>query len=1013
MGLLGEGHSALVHDILSRLDRLVAGDVSLPRVIVLEGGSGTGKSRVVREVYRSLQGCQPSPGYWPALLESDRPVADAGSDPMPARKRLGPSTAGFVWPADALPSFAWWVFDCDRMPKGDLLDVIAQAGPALRAHLPAVRLAWRDAAGWQARMSGGREQVIARAREALAEGGVEAVDQLLAATNVWIPGLGLGLKWLRQAGSIHAVHRGEIAVLKREFPLGGEMAEERNSAAVELAELLGRIAHPRVPAIVVVEDLHLLGAELDEFLTIVAQRDADHPVLVIGTAWPEGKHNKDYDRWVRKTKLAGNLEYRAMPDLDRTDLITLLRRYAPGTSDEAAARVLVRYSNPLALQLYLTLDDIQDQITDGGGALTANPDELAQLPDTIRGLYNLRWSELPSHIRTTLSYVAATLPSDQPSWPYFPVIVLNAIQTAGVPMPEVGIGAALSDSVTPYAWIDIDQAGLHHFREALLGEIARHHLSRKSRNLLEGRTTEVLRSHFDELRGSGSWVEATEENLHCARWLVALTCDEADCPGADAAALILVARADADAHRPAIAVQRLGSRDWQFAVLPDHPNTLTTRRLFAHWLGEAGRAEEAVTQLQRLLTDHTKVLGPDHLDTQSTVAVLTYWLAEAGRFEEAGPLLVQLFTDQIRVLGPDHPDTLLTRNNLAHLLGEAGQPDEAAVWFRQLLMDQIRVLGPDHLYTLLTRNNLAQSLAEAGRVEEAVTQLKQLLTDETQLLGPDHRHTLTTRGSLASALGQAGRVEEAMTEFRELLADRLRVLGPEHPVTLSTQANLAYWLGLTGRVEEAVTELQQVLTDQTRVIGPDQPNTLSTRNNVAGFLAQTGRVEEAVAEFRQLLADQTRVLGPDHPDTLATRHNLAAWLGEAGRSEEAVTQFRELLTDQTRVLGSDHPNALSTRNNLAGFLGDTGRADEAVTEFRQLLTDQTRVLGPDHPDTLSTRNNLGAYVGYAGRVEEAVTQFRELLTDRTRVLGPDHPDTLTTRHNFAYWLGVVGDVEEA
>ena len=62
------------------------------------------------------------------------------------------------------------------------------------------------------------------------------------------------------------------------------MAERRNSAALELAKLLGRVAHPRVPAIVVVEDLHLMGQELDEFLSVVAQRNPDRPVLVIGTA---------------------------------------------------------------------------------------------------------------------------------------------------------------------------------------------------------------------------------------------------------------------------------------------------------------------------------------------------------------------------------------------------------------------------------------------------------------------------------------------------------------------------------------------------------------------------------------------------------------------------------------------------------------------------------------------------------------------------------------------------------
>ena len=130
------------------------------------------------------------------------------------RKRLGPPVPGFVGPADGLPSFAWWVFDCGRMPKGDLLDVIARAGPARRAHLLAVRLAWRDATGWPTRVRAQQQQIIAHARETFTEGGLEAVDQLLATLNLSIPGLGLGLSWLKQATAGYAISQEEITALR-------------------------------------------------------------------------------------------------------------------------------------------------------------------------------------------------------------------------------------------------------------------------------------------------------------------------------------------------------------------------------------------------------------------------------------------------------------------------------------------------------------------------------------------------------------------------------------------------------------------------------------------------------------------------------------------------------------------------------------------------------------------------------------------------------------------------------
>ena len=66
-GLLGAGHQALVSRLLNLLDQVVAGNNEVPRVVLLTGEQGTGKSRIVREVYRVLQAAQPAPAYWPTL----------------------------------------------------------------------------------------------------------------------------------------------------------------------------------------------------------------------------------------------------------------------------------------------------------------------------------------------------------------------------------------------------------------------------------------------------------------------------------------------------------------------------------------------------------------------------------------------------------------------------------------------------------------------------------------------------------------------------------------------------------------------------------------------------------------------------------------------------------------------------------------------------------------------------------------------------------------------------------
>ena len=51
---------------------------------------------------------------------------------------------------------------------------------------------------------------------------------------------------------------------------------------------------------------------------------------------------------------------------------------------------------------------------------------------------------------------------------------------------------------------------------------------------------------------------------------------------------------------------------------------------------------------------------------------LAVTFGDTGRAEEAITASQTLLTDQLRILGPDHPNTLNTRNNLQHLRTLAG-----------------------------------------------------------------------------------------------------------------------------------------------------------------------------------------------------------------------------------------------------------------------------------------------------------------------------------------------------
>lgn len=95
-------------------------------------------------------------------------------------------------------------------------------------------------------------------------------------------------------------------------------------------------------------------------------------------------------------------------------------------------------------------------------------------------------------------------------------------------------------------------------------------------------------------------------------------------------------------------------------------------------LGGIGLVVAARDHFQRLLTDMVRVFGPDHPDTRTTRWLFALWRGKAGDAGGAAATFEQLLTDQLRVLGQDHPDILYTRSELAYWRVEAGDPGGAA-----------------------------------------------------------------------------------------------------------------------------------------------------------------------------------------------------------------------------------------------------------------------------------------------------------------------------------------------
>jgi hypothetical protein len=105
-------------------------------------------------------------------------------------------------------------------------------------------------------------------------------------------------------------------------------------------------------------------------------------------------------------------------------------------------------------------------------------------------------------------------------------------------------------------------------------------------------------------------------------------------------------------------------------VGPEHPDTLYVRASLAHWTGQAGDAAAARDQYEALFPVAERVLGPEHPDTLETRGNLARWIGEAGDPAGAHELLSALLPVRERVSGPEHPDTLQIRKNLSYWTGK-------------------------------------------------------------------------------------------------------------------------------------------------------------------------------------------------------------------------------------------------------------------------------------------------------------------------------------------------------
>ena len=1021
--LLGP-HVQIVDDLLKQLRDIQNGDTASPRVVVLEGPSGVGKTRIIQELYQKLRENDP---YWPPMQEPVR-VETAGADPMAARKLVAPNPKDFTWPAGALPSFGWWGLNCERLSRGSYLDAVAELRPQLDAHTVPLMLALEERrSSWEklAAFAAPLKKTLRELRTTYSEEGTtQAIDGVLellieGATGASVsldlvaPGLAtlvkLGWRGLK-ASNERALNQDD---LRMTIDQGERVRRQHQSRSVELAQALANFTHSGFPVVVAVEDIHLMGDDFSKFLsTLVARKE--RRIMVVATTWPERNAEDPFSQWLEDAEEADTAVRIAVPNLDEEDLVLLVKSHAPNTTDNVARAVATQLPNPHYVKLWLTVPSIQRQIQLHGDAVVLGDSGLT-VPHDIHEILRLRWRSLESHIQQALCLAVAINPIEDPLCSFVPGVLEDLAASSNfLNSKEISEGAVRA--VDPALWCRLSE-GVEAFTEALLAERCRDEIGQQFATEEVEEFIAQLRGitsrHIKNEAGDGISMPLVPRALNLALWQRRLPAENRSTE--DVIVLSTLALFAQQQYDYTTAIAHITDAINAAEQLPefDPLHLLELRGLHAMFLGDSGRPAEAADVLERLLSVDSEVLGQDNPTRLMLRGNLALMLARSGKIEDGIKRYETLYKDCMRIVGDEARETLIARGNLASLRGESGCNQEAVDELDRLLDDATRIFGVNDPITLNTRSSLAFQLGKVGRLEKALEQFRNLLIDQTRLLGAEHPGTLDTRNNIAFVLFELGRVRDAVNEYKALLDDRSRILGTVHPSTLNTQGNLAFALGSAGQIGQAIEQFKMLRKRITRVLEPDHPDTLRACRNLAGWLSEDGQVDKAIEQLTVLRKRITRVLGADHPDTLATRAALLTVMRRAHRYDEAMTMLTPLLADQLRVLGPDNPLTLRTRSTRASLRGDLGQINDAIVEFESLYDDQVRVFGKDHPDVLRTRGNLADLIGCSGQAKKAYEMYQPLLADCARILGPDHPNTLIARNNCASWLIDAGDDQAA
>lgn len=825
--LLG-AHTLVVEQLVEHFGQLGSKGEPSRNVIVLEAPSGYGKTRIIREFYDRIRRADSGEdNYWPALVQEGDEQSTGGrnTDPLPQRKVLGPDPDSFVWKSEALPEFGWWTFNCESMATGDTVGLDSEATDQLNAHSLALTIARNNQWSGAKRYGGAAlASIIGEVKQyaggELKGAGLQVIQSLVgevAGLNLWV-NVGKGLYGVVST----AVNQRQQ--LRQEMDVGNGVVKSRLTRAQDLAGVLTELSAARLPAIVVIEDAHLMGKDLREMLESLPAGDPNHPVMIIATVWPEGADNAEYKSWLDMAMQHHRVTRIEVPQLEKVALAELIRSFYP---EKMTARIALElagsFDSPYIAKLWLTTTNIRNEIQE-----SADEDDLADyLREQTKNAPNIydnfkdRWEQLPVEVRDALILAVSTIPrNDKENARFVPPIVDQASRQIGKNAAS-GLGRSVKSG-----WSRAE-GSLYIIRELLMTQVAQEHADHA-----------FTRSERSEFMNGVS--------AAAALWLLAVR--SSDSPHEQASQVLAAKLVLETPERP--------------------PGEVALARIV---LAEALlRSDDAAGALEILAPSRSQI---DREPTEHDDELLALYVQAANVVDPQSAVNAAIQRESWASQHSAPADQVLRLSVQATWSRAVMARDDSAQWpsvigsYKSLLREIVAEVGENNEIYIVAVHDYIRVLLAIGERVEAVAEYRKLLVVMDIVLGAGHTATLDTKFEFVQSMGRSGKATEMIPFVRDLAVELMHRYGRLDHRTIKTRLALAHWLLKTERDRQGLLpEIDDIVSAATEAKGPTHVDTLEARAARSLYLSRVGDVEGGKQESDDLLRTAKLVFGDEAPE---------------------------------------------------------------------------------------------------------------------------------------------------